>query len=110
MNALSPCRPTASRKLHKPGTIHPQNRVPMREISVHPMAGEPPFTVYDPSRPLYIRDGRNEHRKALPGFGTDGSRRAAMSKSRKAVTSDRRITGSRKPNGCHRNFPSDTGH
>ncbi|MER9064806.1 phosphomethylpyrimidine synthase ThiC, partial [Mesorhizobium sp. M0698] len=55
MNALTPAVSTgplpASRKIHKPGTIHPQIKVPMREISVHPTAGEPPVTVYDPSGP-----------------------------------------------------------
>ncbi|MER8478578.1 phosphomethylpyrimidine synthase ThiC [Mesorhizobium sp. M1163] len=55
MNALTPAVSTgplpASRKIHKSGTIHPQLRVPMREISVHPTAGEPPVTVYDPSGP-----------------------------------------------------------
>ncbi|MER8509917.1 phosphomethylpyrimidine synthase ThiC [Mesorhizobium sp. M1112] len=55
MNALTPAVSTgplpASRKIHKPGAIHPQIRVPMREISVHPTAGEPPVTVYDPSGP-----------------------------------------------------------
>ncbi|MER9896040.1 phosphomethylpyrimidine synthase ThiC [Mesorhizobium sp. M0119] len=55
MNALTPAVSTgplpASRKIHKSGAIHPQIRVPMREISVHPTAGEPPVTVYDPSGP-----------------------------------------------------------
>ncbi|MEI9414160.1 phosphomethylpyrimidine synthase ThiC [Mesorhizobium sp. Cs1321R2N1] len=55
MNALTPAVSTgplpASRKIHKQGTLHPQIRVPMREISVHPTAGEPPVTVYDPSGP-----------------------------------------------------------
>jgi phosphomethylpyrimidine synthase len=41
----------ASRKVHKPGLIHPAIRVPMREISVHPSAMEPPVTVYDSSGP-----------------------------------------------------------
>ena len=41
----------ASTKVHKPGTIHPEIRVPMREIAVHPTAGEPPVTVYDASGP-----------------------------------------------------------
>lgn len=53
MNALTPAVSTgplpASRKIHKPGVLHPQIRVPMREISVHPTAGEPPVIVYDPS-------------------------------------------------------------
>ncbi|WP_394890358.1 phosphomethylpyrimidine synthase ThiC [Mesorhizobium sp. AaZ16] len=55
MNAITPAVSTgplpASRKVHKPGLIHPQIRVPMREIAVHPTAGEPPVTVYDPSGP-----------------------------------------------------------
>ena len=55
MNAITPTVSTgplpASRKIHKPGLIHPQIRVPMREIAVHPTAGEPPVTVYDPSGP-----------------------------------------------------------
>ncbi|WP_299845152.1 phosphomethylpyrimidine synthase ThiC [uncultured Paracoccus sp.] len=41
----------ASRKIHVPGVQHPDLRVPMREISVHPTAGEPPLPVYDSSGP-----------------------------------------------------------
>ena len=41
----------ASRKVYKPGTLHPGLRVPMREIELHPSAGEAPLTVYDPSGP-----------------------------------------------------------
>lgn len=41
----------ASRKIHVPGVLHPDIRVPMREISVHPTAGEPPLPVYDSSGP-----------------------------------------------------------
>jgi phosphomethylpyrimidine synthase len=41
----------ASRKIHKHGALHPQLRVPMREISLHPSSGEPPLIVYDPSGP-----------------------------------------------------------
>lgn len=41
----------ASTKIHKPGILHPHIRVPMREIAVHPTAGEPPVTVYDSSGP-----------------------------------------------------------
>ncbi|NRP13103.1 Phosphomethylpyrimidine synthase [Aliiroseovarius sp. xm-m-379] len=41
----------ASRKIHVAGTLHPDVRVPMREISVHPTAGEPPLPVYDSSGP-----------------------------------------------------------
>ncbi|SOC82045.1 phosphomethylpyrimidine synthase [Ensifer adhaerens] len=41
----------ASQKVFHAGDIHPCVRVPMREISVHPTAGEPPVTVYDSSGP-----------------------------------------------------------
>lgn len=54
----------ASTKIHKPGILHPHIRVPMREIAVHPTAGEPPVTVYDssgpytdPSHPVLIENG-----------------------------------------------------
>jgi phosphomethylpyrimidine synthase len=41
----------ASRKIYVEGQLHPDVRVPMREISVHPTAGEPPLPVYDSSGP-----------------------------------------------------------
>ena len=41
----------ASTKVYKTGHIHPDIRVPMREIAVHPTAGEPNVTVYDSSGP-----------------------------------------------------------
>lgn len=54
----------ASTKIHKAGILHPHIRVPMREIAVHPTAGEPPVTVYDssgpytdPSHPVLIEKG-----------------------------------------------------
>jgi phosphomethylpyrimidine synthase len=40
-----------SRKVHQAGALHPCLRVPFREIAVHPSAGEPPLTLYDPSGP-----------------------------------------------------------
>ena len=41
----------ASTKVFMPGTLHPDIRVPMRKIGLHPSAGEPPVTVYDCSGP-----------------------------------------------------------
>ncbi|HVH82969.1 MAG TPA: phosphomethylpyrimidine synthase ThiC, partial [Steroidobacteraceae bacterium] len=41
----------ASRKVYRAGRLHPDLRVAMREIALHPSAGEPPLTVYDPSGP-----------------------------------------------------------
>ena len=60
MNAAVPLRVTteslpASRKVYVPGELHPEIRVPMRHISVHPTAGEPGITVYDSSGPTPIR-------------------------------------------------------
>ena len=55
MKDLTPtvtCGPLpASRRVWHEGTLHPQIRVPMREIDLHPSAGEPPVTVYDSSGP-----------------------------------------------------------
>ena len=42
----------ASSKRYVAGVIHPEIRVPMREIAVHPSAGEPPVTIYDASGPF----------------------------------------------------------
>jgi len=41
----------ASRKIYVAGKRHPKLRVPMREISVHETAVEPPLVVYDTSGP-----------------------------------------------------------
>ncbi|MBL4690947.1 MAG: phosphomethylpyrimidine synthase ThiC, partial [Rhodospirillales bacterium] len=41
----------ASAKIYIEGTIHPDVRVPMREISLHETANEPPVVVYDTSGP-----------------------------------------------------------
>ncbi len=41
----------ASRKIHLSGCRHGDVRVPMREISLHPSAQEPPLCVYDASGP-----------------------------------------------------------
>ena len=40
-----------SRKVFQAGALHPCLRVPFREVAVHPSAGEPPVTLYDPSGP-----------------------------------------------------------
>jgi len=61
----------ASAKVFRPGIRHPQLRVPMREIALHPSAGEPPVTVYDASGPytdpaagIAIERGLPRHRRA----------------------------------------------
>jgi len=40
-----------SRKVYVAGEIHPDIRVPFREVAVHPSANEPPVTIYDSSGP-----------------------------------------------------------
>ncbi|RCK31489.1 phosphomethylpyrimidine synthase [Thalassospira xiamenensis] len=56
----------ASRKIHIAGSHFPDIRVPMREIAVHPMAGEPPIRVYDPSGPYTDPDVTIDIAKGLP--------------------------------------------
>ncbi|WP_292039419.1 MULTISPECIES: phosphomethylpyrimidine synthase ThiC [unclassified Brevundimonas] len=54
-NAATPTVTTgplpASTKVFRAGTLHPDIRVPLREIALHPSANEPPVTVYDASGP-----------------------------------------------------------
>ncbi|RWE27450.1 MAG: phosphomethylpyrimidine synthase ThiC [Mesorhizobium sp.] len=56
----------ASKKVHKPGQLHPELQVPMREISVHPSAGEPPVTVYDSSGPYTDAAVKTDIERGLP--------------------------------------------
>ncbi|OQP85067.1 phosphomethylpyrimidine synthase ThiC [Rhizobium rhizosphaerae] len=41
----------ASTKIFVPGEVHPEIRVPLRQIALHPTSGEPPVNVYDASGP-----------------------------------------------------------
>ena len=56
----------ASTKVYKPGILHPAVRVPMREIALHPSAGEPPVTVYDSSGPFTDPAVKIEIERGLP--------------------------------------------
>ncbi|ATU93674.1 phosphomethylpyrimidine synthase ThiC [Phyllobacterium zundukense] len=56
----------ASTKTYKTGRIHPDIRVPMREIAVHPTAGEPNVTVYDSSGPYTDPSAAIDIAKGLP--------------------------------------------
>src|SRR5438105_14455304 len=56
----------ASRKVYKPGEIHAGLRVPMREITLHPSAGEAPLTVYDSSGPFTDRTVEVDIEYGLP--------------------------------------------
>ena len=58
----------ASRKVYKPGALHRELRVPMREITVHPTAGEPPLTVYDSSGPYTDPAVTIDIARGLPGL------------------------------------------
>src|ERR1700733_8400085 len=58
----------ASRKVYKPGTLHRELRVPMREITLHPAAGEPPLTVYDSSGPYTDPNQSIDIARGLPAL------------------------------------------
>lgn len=56
----------ASTKVFKAGVLHPDIRVPMREIALHPTANEPPVTVYDCSGPYSDPDIKTDIAAGLP--------------------------------------------
>ncbi|MGR3316533.1 phosphomethylpyrimidine synthase ThiC [Roseovarius indicus] len=56
----------ASRRVWHAGELHPDIRVPMREIDLHPTAGEPPVTVYDSSGPYTDPDAEIAIDRGLP--------------------------------------------
>ncbi|XHE51337.1 hypothetical protein L0Z64_13305 [Phaeobacter sp. BS23] len=56
----------ASRKIYVSGEVHPDIRVPMREIATHPTAGEAPLPVYDSSGPYTDPDVLTDIREGLP--------------------------------------------
>ncbi len=61
----------ASRKIYVSGELHPDLRVPMREISTHPTAGEAPLPVYDSSGPYTDPDHTTDIRQGLPTLRAD---------------------------------------
>ncbi len=56
----------ASRKIYKSGSLYEGLRVPMRQIELHPSAGEAPLTVYDPSGPYTDPDVTIDINHGLP--------------------------------------------
>ena len=56
----------ASRRVWQTGKRHPDIRVPMREIDLHPSSGEPPVTVYDSSGPYTDPDASISIEAGLP--------------------------------------------
>jgi len=61
----------ASRKIYMNGEQFPDIRVPMREISTHPTAGEAPLPVYDSSGPYTDPDVLTDIRQGLPALRED---------------------------------------
>jgi phosphomethylpyrimidine synthase len=56
MNIHAPVKLTTdprpgSQKVYQPGKLHPELRVPFRQVDLHPSAKEPPVTLYDSSGP-----------------------------------------------------------
>ncbi|WP_346913114.1 phosphomethylpyrimidine synthase ThiC [uncultured Roseibium sp.] len=70
MKDLSPIVTTgplpASCRVWQAGLLHPEIRVPMREIDLHPTAGEPPVTVYDSSGPYTDPEAEIAIERGLP--------------------------------------------
>ncbi len=58
----------ASSKIHVPGRLHPNIRVPLREIALAASANEPPLRVYDSSGPYTDPEARIDIRKGLPNI------------------------------------------
>ncbi|WP_421710091.1 phosphomethylpyrimidine synthase ThiC [Algihabitans sp.] len=56
----------ASRRVWHGGELYPQIRVPMREIDLHPSAGEPSVTLYDSSGPYTDPDSEIAIDRGLP--------------------------------------------
>jgi phosphomethylpyrimidine synthase len=54
-----------SRKVYASGCAHPDLRVPFREVALHPSAGEPPVTLYDPSGPYTDPDAAIDIERGL---------------------------------------------
>lgn len=54
-----------SRKVYAAGALHPDIRVPFREIALHPSAKEPPVVVYDPSGPYTDETARIDIERGL---------------------------------------------
>jgi phosphomethylpyrimidine synthase len=55
-----------SRKIYVQGIIHPDLRIPFREVALHPSANEPPITIYDPSGPYTDPEASIDMEKGLP--------------------------------------------
>jgi len=56
----------SSRKIHVPGTLHPELRVAMREVDLAPGSGEPPVRIYDASGPYTDPAAAIDIRAGLP--------------------------------------------
>ena len=56
----------ASTKVFSGGVLHPEIRVPLRRIAVHPTAGEPPVAVYDSSGPYTDPNVATDIARGLP--------------------------------------------
>ncbi len=56
----------ASRKIHVAGQLHPEIRVPLREIALEPGCGEPPVRVYDTSGPYSDANASIDINQGLP--------------------------------------------
>src|SRR3954467_11697655 len=58
----------ASRKIYRAGQLHSDVRVPIREITLHPSANEPPVLVYDSSGPYTDPNAHINIERGLPAL------------------------------------------
>ncbi|XEU25746.1 phosphomethylpyrimidine synthase ThiC [Tistrella mobilis] len=56
----------ASQKRYVPGRLHPEIRVPLRDVRLDPAAGEPPLPIYDASGPYTDPDRPPRLEEGLP--------------------------------------------
>ncbi len=75
MNFITPKITTgnlpASKKIYVKGNIHKDIKIPMREIALHPTAGEDPVIVYDSSGPYTDNKLSTDINKGLNKIRTD---------------------------------------
>ena len=74
----------ASRKIHVAGRVHPEIRVPLREIALEASANEPPVRVYDTPAPTPTRTPISTSTPASPSFAPAGSKPGATWNAMKA--------------------------
>ena len=98
----------SSSKVYTAPDADPTLRVPHRLVHLHESANEPDVPVYDTSGPYSDASVTIDVKRALPVRVRRGLRRAAGSRSMKAVTSSPKIMAALRVNSLRVNFLSKT--